>query len=83
MLAVLHCLLYALIVVFIVLLWQGHLLHKGPVGGRSLEGCCCWQDFKNPFSFSLEEMQDITFKIIIVTNELSGENHKRDIRVDA
>ena len=38
-----------LIVVFIVLLWQGHPLHKGPVGGWSPKGRCCWPDFKNPF----------------------------------
>ena len=41
--------LSALIVVFIVLPRQGHPLHKGPVGGWSPEGCCCWPDFKNPF----------------------------------
>ena len=42
--------LFALIVVFIVLPRQGHPLHKGPVGGWSPEGRCCWPDFKTPFS---------------------------------
>ena len=46
--------LFALIVVFIVLPRQGHPLHKGPVGGWSPEGRCCWPDFKTPFSSSLE-----------------------------
>ena len=36
----------ALVVVFIVLPRQGHPLHKGPVGGWSPEGRCCWPDFK-------------------------------------
>ena len=40
----------ALVVVSIVLPRQGYPLHKGPVGGRSPEGCCCWPDFKTPFS---------------------------------
>ena len=40
----------ALVVVSIVLPRQGYPLHKGPVGGWSPEGRCCWPDFKPPFS---------------------------------
>ena len=50
-------LFFALIVVFIVLPRLGHPSHKGPVGGWSPEGHCCWPDFKTPFSFSLEDRE--------------------------
>ena len=39
-----HCLLSATFCSMLVLLWEGHPLHKGPVGGRNPEGCCCWLD---------------------------------------
>ena len=63
MLAVFHCLLSALIVVFIVLLRQGHPLHKGPVGGWSPEGRCCWPDFKTPSPLLLEIGKAIKLKL--------------------
>ena len=42
----------ALFVVFIVLPRQSYPLYKGPVGGWSPEGRCCWLDFKTLFSSS-------------------------------
>ena len=50
----------ALVVVFIVLPRQGHPLHKGPVGGWSPEGCCCWLDFKTPFSSSFGDRESLS-----------------------
>ena len=47
-----HCLLFAIVCSILVLLWQGHPLHKGPMGGRSPQVCYCWPDNYNPFPFS-------------------------------
>ena len=48
-----HCLLSAIVCSILVLLWQGHLLHKDSMSGKSLEGCCCWLDNSNPLSLFL------------------------------
>ena len=61
----------ALVVVFIVLPRQGHPLHKGPVGGWSPEGRCCWPDILNPFPFPLCINSMFSIKII-VTNVING-----------
>ena len=50
-----HCLVFAIVCSILVLLWQGHPLHKGLVGGRSPESRCCWLDNYNPLSLSLCE----------------------------
>ena len=42
--AVFYCLLSAIVYSILVLLWQGHPLHKGLVGGWNLEGHYCWPD---------------------------------------
>ena len=39
-----HCLLSTTVCSMLVLLWQGHPLHKGPVGGQNPKGHCCWPD---------------------------------------
>ena len=44
-----HCLLFAIVCSILVVLWQGHPLHKGPMGGWHPKGCCCWLDNKIPF----------------------------------
>ena len=47
------CLLSAIVCSILVLLRQGHPLHKGLVGGRNPEGCCCWPNNYKPLSLFL------------------------------
>ena len=39
-----HCLLSAIVCSMLVLLQQGHSLHKGPMGGQNPKGHCCCLD---------------------------------------
>ena len=48
-----HYLQSAIVCSILVLLWVGHPLHKGLVGGWSPEGGCCWPDKFNPLSLFL------------------------------